>query len=525
MTIDDFKAALAQKNIKLYILSILIGGVTGLVVVAYRISLGAATRLRLDVFSEIAKGNLSLLGMTILSFIGIAIILNRLITKYPLIKGSGLPQVRGILLMQIQYKWFKELIYKFIGGVLSVGSGLSLGRGGPSIHLGSQVAYAIRRFFPTRNINKKFLISSGVSAGLSAAFNSPLSGIVFTIEEIHKYLTPPLLICISLAGVTAEVVTHSILGKQTLFHFTQDIPNNLNFFGNLFFIIILAFLLGLLGVFFTTALLKFQKFYSDIKLHPITKSLFVFAISIITGIFLLDIQGVGYQLILRAGNSSWTFKVLFLLLLGKFLFTILSNAPGFPGGLFLPTLVIGALAGYSFSLGVEHYFVFANSLHQYFMVLGMAAFFTAVMRAPLTANILLLETTGSFNYLPNLMLVTLLTYIFTEALGIRSITSILYDNIDSKEREIDKRELSKNTTIFSAPVFSHSTLDGKIVSELDWGDDTLLIKIQRGDYDIIPKPTTKIQSGDLLFILTTEARERSFKPYIHNLGKIQKDGE
>ncbi len=517
MKLNDLDQIIQNKNIKLYLLSILIGILTGFVVVAYRISLVSMTNLRIDTFSKIALGNIPLFGLTIAVFILIAIFLNRLISRHPMIKGSGIPQIKGVLLMQFEYNWVKELIYKFIGGVLSVGSGLSLGRGGPSIQLGSQIAYGVRKIFKGSNVNEKFLISSGVSAGLSAAFNSPLAGIIFTIEEIHKYLTPVLLICISLASVSAEVVTRIILGEDTLFNFKGVIPNNLNSFENFIFVLIFAILISILGMLFTTNLLKFQKFYAQSKFKPLTKSLVIFSISITVGIFILDVQGVGYKLILKTGHEVFSFKLIGILLLGKLLFTILSNGPGFPGGLFLPSLVLGALAGNLFGLGLEDILDRNENFHQYFMVLGMAAFFTAVMRTPLTGNILLLEMTGSFDYLSSLILVTMVSYITTELMGIRPITSVLYENLE-KNSGIQRKELSKKSTIFTSPILGGSWLDEMEVSKVKWPFDSLLIKIQRDSHDIIPKGNTKILSGDILFILTTEAREKELKPVIFDLG-------
>lgn len=524
MKFNNLDQIIQNKNIKLYLLSILIGLLTGLVVVAYRISLTSMTNLRIDTFSKIALGNLHLLIITIIAFILIAILLNKLISKYPMIKGSGIPQIKGVLLMQFEYNWIKELAYKFIGGVLSVGSGLCLGRGGPCIQLGSQIAYGVRKIFKGSNVNEKFLISSGISAGLSSAFSSPLSGIIFTIEEIHKYLTPVLLICISLASVSAEVVTQFILGENRLFDFQGIIPNSLSHFDNFIFVFIFAILISILGMFFTTNLLKFQKFYLQLKFTPLFKSLVIFAISITIGIFILDVQGVGYKLILKTGHEVFSFKLIAGLLVGKLIFTILSNGPGFPGGLFLPSLVLGALAGNLFGLGLESISSDYVNLQQYFMVLGMAAFLTAVMRTPLTGNILLLEMTGSFDYLSSLILVTMVSYITTELMGISPITSVLYENLE-KNKNIHRKELSKNSTIFTSPILGGSWLDDMEVSKVKWPYDSLLIKIKRENYDIIPKCSTKILSGDILFILTTEAREKELKPVLFDLGTKPKPKE
>jgi H+/Cl- antiporter ClcA len=510
-----------NKNIKLYLLSILIGIFTGLTVISYRFSLRFITNLRIDTFSKIANGNLILLGGVIITFFFIALFLDKLIHHYPMIRGSGLPQVKGLLLMQFEYNWIKELISKFIGGVLSVGSGLSLGRGGPSIQLGSQVAYGIRKTFKSYNVNEKFLISSGVSAGLSAAFNSPLAGIVFAIEELHKYITPVLLICVSISSIIAELVSRLILGKRRLFNFTDSIPANLGLLENFTYIVLLSIFISILGILFTDNLLKFQNFYAKLKFSSFIKSLFVFGTSIILGIYLLDIQGVGYKLILKTNEFDFSIKIIAFMLIGKFLFTILSNAPGFPGGLFLPSLVLGALTGSLFSLVLELFLGDSGNFHQFFVVLGMASFFTTVMRTPLTGIILLLEMTSSFDYLPSLILVTLISYIVTELLGIRPISNVLYEKLE-KQNDLQRKFLSKKTTIFTSPIVGGSWLDEMEVSKIKWPHDSLLVKIQRDDYDLIPKGDTKILSGDLLFILTTEEREKELKPIIFDLGTKQR---
>ncbi|MCG6527941.1 chloride channel protein, partial [Vibrio parahaemolyticus] len=119
-----------------------------------------------------------------------AIIVILLVKSEPQIKGSGIPQVEGKLSGEIDYNWFSVLWKKFIGGILSVGSGLFLGREGPSIQLGAAVGQGLSQFFEAPKSEEKILISSGASAGLSAAFNAPIAGLLFILEEIHHSFSP-----------------------------------------------------------------------------------------------------------------------------------------------------------------------------------------------------------------------------------------------------------------------------------------------------------------------------------------------
>jgi hypothetical protein len=240
-------------------------------------------------------------------------------------------------------------------------------------------------------------------------------------------------------------------------------------------------------------------------------------VSIGVGVILLDIQGVGYRLILKNEKTPFSVEFLLILFVGKFLFTILSNGPGLPGGLFLPTLTLGALLGSLYGEILSFFLEGGENIHQYFMILGMAGFFTVVMRTPLTAIVLLLEMTGSFEYLGSFMLVALTSYVIIEILEVPQLTSTIYEKLE-KDNNVQRKELSKKTTVFSCPVFDGSKLEGKKIKDIKLPKDALLIKIKREGKEVIPKGDTEILSGDILFFLTTEERENQLKPLIYELG-------
>ena len=198
---------LYKGNGKLYLACLCVGLITGAIVSCYRWGLGKIGLIRREYFSEVNLNNPMALLKVWALFIGIGLIVNYLFKKFPKTSGSGIPQVKGLILGRIDYKnWFFELISKFVAGVLGIGAGLSLGREGPSVQLGSYVGYGVSKLFKKDTVERNYLLTSGSSAGLSGAFGAPLAGVMFSIEEIHKYLSGKLLICAFVSSIAADFV-------------------------------------------------------------------------------------------------------------------------------------------------------------------------------------------------------------------------------------------------------------------------------------------------------------------------------
>lgn len=142
-----------------------------------------------------------------------------LINKFKMIGGSGIPQVKGIILGYFKNNWLGTLIAKFLGGIISITAGLSLGREGPSIQIGSCVAEGVGNKLASSRQEKKILMASGASAGLAAAFNAPLAGTMFAMEEIFKYFSPVILLSTMVSAVIADYISKLIFGTNPVFLF------------------------------------------------------------------------------------------------------------------------------------------------------------------------------------------------------------------------------------------------------------------------------------------------------------------
>ena len=248
-------------RLKLVFEAIGVGIITGFLIVLYRYALEKAGIFLTEVYKT-----LSIKPILILPWIGVLIILGYvvgLMVKHdPMISGSGIPQVEGVLLRKLDMKWFRVILGKFIGGVLAIGAGLSLGREGPSVQLGAAVGQGVSKVFKRVKIEEKYLITSGASAGLAAAFNAPLAGVMFSLEEVHKNFSPLVLLSTLAAALSAVFVARGFFGLKPVFNFENISILPLKYY---FYIVLLGIIIGVLGVLFNNVLLKTQSIYEKQK--------------------------------------------------------------------------------------------------------------------------------------------------------------------------------------------------------------------------------------------------------------------
>ncbi|HEY5587051.1 MAG TPA: ClC family H(+)/Cl(-) exchange transporter [Ruminiclostridium sp.] len=490
-------------RLKLVLEGIGVGIATGLLIVLYRYSLEKAGVILTDVYKTI-----SIKPILILPWIGALIIIGYivglLVKHEPMISGSGIPQVEGVLLRKIDMTWWKVILGKFIGGVLSIGTGLSLGREGPSVQLGAAVGQGFSKVFKRVKIEEKYLITSGASAGLAAAFNAPLAGVMFALEEVHKNFSPLVLLSALSAALSADFVASGFFGLKSVFNFKNLTVLPLKYY---FYIIILGVFVGVLGVVFNKILLKTQDLYTKQKWLPKEMRIVVpLLISVILGILLPQVLGGGHELISSLTTGHFSLTILVILVLVKFLFTMASYGSGAPGGIFLPLLAIGALIGNLYGIVLVNFVHFDSIYINNFIILAMAGYFTAVVRAPITGTILITEMTGSFSHLLSLAIVSIVAYMVADILASKPIYESLLEKFLHKQGEKISVGNKKNKSILEFAVCMGSDLDGKQIKEVHWPSHCLLVAVKRGEHEIIPKGDTAIFPGDYLIVLTNEDR-------------------
>ncbi len=412
-----------KKKVALLFWSLVIGVLSGVTVIAYRLILSGAEKLSFWTYHFLKEHMLWFpLWMGVLIVIGFLV--GKMIQKNGMISGSGIPQLKGILSGHLKDSWLGTLCAKFAGGAMAILGGLSLGREGPSVQLGACVAQGISKKISLSDEDRSRLIAGGASAGLSAAFNAPLAGVVFALEELFDSFSPLLILSTMAASAAADFISKAVFGLQPVFQFPESSMLPL---ASYWLLLVLGAVLGICGMLYNKILLGIQKLYQ--KWIPVDKRpLIPFVLAGLLGILLPAVLCGGHEMLsyLHLSTGLW---FLLLLLAVKFLFSMISFGSGTPGGIFFPLLIIGATIGTLFGNISVHFLGCAPDLFYLFVILAMAGYFTAIVRAPITGIILICEMTGSFQHLLPLTVVSFVAYAVTELLKSKPIYESLLENL------------------------------------------------------------------------------------------------
>lgn len=493
-------------NVILILKSMLVGVCAGGIAVLYRLVLGKGESFAFSLY-DFVSGNLLWILLLIPIFGIVAYLIGKMVDYNPMISGSGIPQIEGILKGYFlkRKSWFSTLVCKFAGGAMGIAGGLSLGREGPSIQLGANVGEAIGNRLGNGRLEKKILIAGGASAGLAAAFNAPLAGVMFALEEIFKYFTPVILLSMMSAAVASDFISKQIFGMQPIFELPviQSIP--LSGYG---YLILLGILLGVFGAIYNYVLLRTKDLYKSLSLPTWVKIWIPFLLAIVLGITMPQVLGGGHALF-EEMNSDLVLTTMIVFLLVKFLFSVISFGSGIPGGIFFPLIVLGAGIGSVYAKAIISFLGVDPILFHNFIILAMAGYFTAIVRAPLTGIILVTEMTNSLAHLLSLTVVSLVAYAVADLLKSPPVYEALLDGMLDKEQGEPKE--SGKRIVFEILVQHESMLANKMVKDIPLPEGTLLVEIRRGEYRILPKGNTKIKEGDTISVLTDVNLECSVK--------------
>ena len=479
-------------------LSIVVGVLVGIVTVSYRLALEYAEKFAFWITGSVRGQGIGFILLWFIGLIILSIVVAKCVQFNKSISGSGIPQVKGVLQGCLRQDWWKTLYLKFVAGTLVIIGGLSVGREGPSIQLGACVGQGIGKKAKVSYLEEKILIAGGASAGLAAAFNAPLAGVLFVLEEVFKYFSPLILLVSMGAAVVADFISKQVFGVSAVFSFeTEVIP--LEQYG---FLILLGAFLGISGVIYNKTLLYVQKLYKEIKfLNHIQKFMIPFVLAGILGLIFPLVLGGGHAVV-EVLNVKTTLAFMIVLLVIKFLFSIICFCSGVPGGIFFPLLIIGGLIGGIFAkLGITYWGI-DPSLFYNFVIVGMAGYFTSIVRAPITGIVLIAEMTGSFaNFLP-LTLVSIIAYIVAEGLRCAPIyDSLLERQLEGKDLGFNEEEHHEKVIIWR--IVKHGSLVcGKQVKDIQWPSRSLLLTVERMGNKMMPSGQMTLQAEDVLQVVT-----------------------
>lgn len=392
------------------ILSIFIGVISGLLVVAFRVAIDWIASLTLG--SAPHAGELRLLIMPAAAGLVVAALV---IWFFPAARGSGVNQTKAALYVYNGYISFKTVIGKFITSAIAIGAGHSLGPEDPSLQIGAGVASIIARHLRMSRQRLRMFAPIGAAAGLAAAFNAPISAILFVIEEVIGSWSAAVLGSIVLAAISSVMVVRIFMGSAPMFNVP---PVELRDPRELMAYATLGILGGFLAVLFARILGYLRPRMRELPrwtlyAQPAVAGLLVGAI----GYFgFPQVMGPGYAIIDQAMHAEFAWKVLIALALLKMLATTMSFVSGTPGGTFAPALFIGAMLGGGVGAFEHHFFPnMTGSVGSYALV-GMGVFFAGFLRVPLTSVFMVLELSGNSSIILPVILANTIAYLISRSL-------------------------------------------------------------------------------------------------------------
>ena len=504
---NNYQAMLDSDSRRIAVIwkSAFVGILAGSATVVYRILLTKAESVSFAVYAY-ARMHPWVIPVVFAMLAGLGFVVGTLSGRYRAIGGSGIPQVKGTILGYFKNGWRSTLVAKIAGGTLGILAGLSLGREGPSIQLGACVAQGVGERLGDTRAERKILMAAGASAGLAAAFNAPLAGVVFAMEEVFKYISPLVLLSTMVSSILADLVARAVFGSSPVFTFSANSSLPVQQY---WMICALGVLLGLAGALYNSTLIGTQKIYKllfkDIRVRMIVP----FLIAGILGLTFPYVLGGGHAALehITLSTGIWFLVLLFG---SKFLFSMISFGSGAPGGIFFPLLIIGAVVGAIFGHVAASYWGLNPALYDTIVILAMAGYFAAIVRAPLTGVVLLLEMTGSFANLLPLALIAIIASTVADILKSLPIYDALLENQLQELGIDDEPDEGKKITV-EMVVHHGADADGKHIRELCLPAHCLLISIRREGKDILPRGDTLVRAGDYLIFLVNvceEARDR-----------------
>jgi chloride channel protein, CIC family len=418
------------------VLSVFIGIFAGLSVVCFRFAIAWCRIYLLG-----SGATLTPLRMVLAPSLAGLVIAVLVIHVFPLARGSGVNQTKAALYIYNGYIPLRTAVGKFITAALAIGSGHSLGPEDPSLQIGASLASALGRRMRLSRDRMRLIAPVGAAAGLAAAFNAPISAVLFVIEEVIGRWTAGILGSVVLAAVSSVVVMRWFLGSESMFRIPAvqlERPSELIAYS------VLGLVGGLASVAFSTGIATLRP---RCKALPRWTQYFQPAIAgLLIGIIAVlgapQVMGAGYVYIDEAMHGQFTWQMLAILAGLKIIATLLSFVSGTPGGMFAPTLFIGAMLGAAVG-GAEHVlFPHLSGSPGTYALVGMGVLFAGFLRAPMTSVFMVLEVSGNYSIILPVLIANTFAYLISRSLQPTAIFDVLtrQDGLELPSMEEQREE-------------------------------------------------------------------------------------
>ncbi len=518
---------LYRHGIQLMAVGIITGFVAGVLVTFYNIAAEYIVEYSGELYT-LVRENPAFVPLVFVVLAISAFIVGTITKLVPMLRGNGIPQTEGASRGLVKLKWYQTLPTMAATSLFCMFCGLTAGAEGPSMMIGGSCGEGVGQLMHSTDMERRYQITGGACAGIAVAANAPLTGIVFAFEEAHRRFTPAIFIC-AFSSVLSAIITRELLyqalGLQLMpiyanYHLVE-MP--IKAYG---YVALAGVFSGLLGVGFYKLCMLSRKLFAKITFAKgVGKFLIPFLVAGAFGLITVHALGGGHTLIQSLGTlggekemslttifSSPIVVTLVVVLVLRLVSTILNVGAGVPVGIFIPMLSIGACLGALVAklcavMGMSG--IYADCI----IMITMAAFFASVVKAPITAVILVVELTWEFTLLIPVILGVSIAYMISEIFGIKPI----YDTL--LEQHLEEQHIKATRQEYIAVIEEGSVAAGLPIRDVLWPSNLLIRSIKRDGVSIVPASDTVLCAGDEI---TAQAEVYNFDEFAKCVDEIVK---
>ena len=532
----------ADNGINLLLISILTGLFAGVVITFYNIlmNFGEDTSQK---FYDLFIKNPAFIPLLFLALAAGAVLIGTLVKFVPMIRGSGIPQIEGAARGVVRFKWYVTMCSMFAASLMCVFLGYPAGAEGPSLEMGGCAGSAASQLCRRNFMVRRLQIAAGSSAGLAVAFNAPVTGLVFALEEAFRSFSPQVFICAAVSVITSLFTRNAIrsgldsctswdLGVGFSFHefrFTFAFDAQ----GGLFCLwtALAAFITSLAGVGFYYLVFACKKVFKRITFfRGAGKYIIPFCLAGAFGLITVYSLGGGHAFIdalATGGNGAIDISRVFglgiaaslvIIVIIRFITAVLTMGCGVPCGVFIPMLAIGAGIGAILSLGFQRGGM-DGAYSDYLVIICMAAFFTCIVKAPVTGIVMVFELTGQFTNLIPAIIGVVIGYL----VGMLFRTEGIYEKNLAQFIKDEKIYDSFKKVRVNITVMPHSRAEGRKVRQIIWPANGLVTeRVTAAGEASVPDGETLLCAGDKLTFECETDSEKELGDYLSEIvGKAE----
>lgn len=440
--------------------------------------------------------------------------------KAPDLRGGGIPFSVGLLRDVLTFKWLRNAIGVFFLSLLSFLLGVPLGTEGPSVQLGTSLGKGAVCVLARKNKAwSRYSMTGGACAGFSVATGAPVSGILFAIEEAHERVSPMIIIvsmsAVMFATITARLISPVFGVSVSLFPTVQILACSLS---DVWLTIMIGILMGLVSVLFLKAYYLLSNFFNktlkSVSAHY--KMFVVMGLTLVAGLFSFSLISTGHGLILSLYEDAFPIYMLIIILIVRMLLTLGANTSGMTGGMFLPVLALGAVSASMLSQIISPMFGLGEEYYTLIMALGITACVSGVLKMPLTSIFFAVEALGCANNVLCVVVVSVISFGFTEIFSVQSINDLALGASVRKEN-YGKTEKVVETVL---TVVEGSFADRKHVRDIFWPAGFYVLSVSNEKGKFSGSGASMLKANDKLFVrYSTYNEERTLGELIDILGE------